>query len=271
MAMHEPTGPGQVGPMASQQGVIGARGAQPSRPAPRPRAAVLAAGAGLLVLAAACAFVIRADRAHPPVMGMDLGWLRLVRGARSTPATDAFKVLSLICGPDGATIIVSVLAAGLTLVGRWRTAIYLALAEAVGSTCSDVTKHFVLRLRPPHPLVAADIGSFPSGHVITTVGVGIALTIVFARPGRRRPALAAVGLAGLLMIFCRTYLAAHWLSDTFEGVLIATGVALLLWWVFAPLIERDRERPVRLPGWFPGRGPASRAAGLSENGDDGPR
>jgi membrane-associated phospholipid phosphatase len=258
--------------MTSQQGVIEALGPQPGPPTARRRAAVFAVGAGLLVLAAAFAVVVRADRASPPVLGMDLRWLGLVRGTRSTPVTDVFKVLSLIGGPVGATIIVSALGAGLVLVARWRTAIYLALAEALGSTCSDLTKHLVLRLRPPHPLVVADIGSFPSGHVITTVGVGIALTIVFARPGHRRPALAAVAVAGLVMMFCRTYLAAHWLSDTFEGVLIATGVALLLWWGFGPVIERDRERPARLPGWFPRPGAGQPRGGrLSVNGGGGPR
>ena len=131
-------------------------------------------------------------------MGMDEGWLSLVRRSRSAPVTDGFKILSLIGGPVGATIIVCVLGAGLLAVARWRTVIYLGLAEALGSTCSDLIKHYVYRHRPPHPLVVADIGSFPSGHVITTVGVGIALTVIFARagpaplgPGRRggrRPA-----------------------------------------------------------------------------------
>jgi membrane-associated phospholipid phosphatase len=234
----------------------------------RRRPVALGAGVLLLAIAAAFALVLPADLAHPPVMGMDLGWLALMRSARSTPVTGVFKILSLIGGPDGATIIVSVVCAGLLVIARWRTAVYLALAEPLGSTCSDLTKHLVLRHRPPHPPVAADIGSFPSGHVITTVGVGVALAIIFARPGHRRWALAAVPVAGLLMMFCRTYLAAHWLSDTFESVPIATGAALTLWWVSGPLIERDRDRPVRLPGWFPRRGLRRQVSG---SGDGDPR
>ena len=219
-------------------------------PPPQRRVAVLAAGLALLAVAAGFAIVIRADRARI-VMGMDEGWLSLMRRSRSAPASDGFKILSLIGGPVGATIIVCVLGAGLLVVARWRTVIYLGLAEALGSTCSDLIKHYVYRHRPPHPLVVADIGSFPSGHVITTVGVGIALTVIFTRPGHRRWALAAVAAAGLLMMFCRTYLAAHWLSDTLESLPVATGVGLVLWWAFGPLLARDRDRPVRLPSWLP--------------------
>ena len=83
--------------------------------------------------------------------------------------------------------------------------------------------------QPPHPLVSADIGLFPSGHVITTVGVGLALTLSFVSQGQRRVALAPVAATGLVMMFCRTYLAAHWLSDTFESLLLATGIGLVLW------------------------------------------
>ena len=232
-------------PDTQQPAAAGTAAAPPPR-----RAAVLAAGVALLAVAAAFAIALRADRARL-VMGMDEGWLSLVRRTRSAPLTGGFKILSLIGGPVGATIIVCAVCAGLLLIGRWRTVIYLGLAEALGSTCSDLIKHFVYRHRPPHPLVVADIGSFPSGHVITTVGVGIALTVIFARPGHRRWALTAVAAAGLLMMFCRTYLAAHWLSDTLESLPVATGVGLILYWIFWPPVGADRDREVRWPAWLP--------------------
>src|SRR5260370_1129313 len=31
------------------------------------------------------------------------------------------------------------------------------------------------------------------------------------------------------MMWCRTYLAAHWLTDTFESLAVAGGIALVLW------------------------------------------
>lgn len=102
----------------------------------------------------------------------------------------------------------------------------------------------MLRHRPPRSLVTAGLGSFPSGHVITTLGVGLALTVAFTRPGRRRYPLAAATAATALMMFARTYLAAHWLSGTLEGALIGAGIGLILWWIFDPLLHHDRDRPL---------------------------
>ena len=247
---HESRAAGQLRPMTSHPDTERVTTADTTAAAPPRRAAVLAGGVALLAVAVVFAVVMRADRARL-VMSMDERWLSLVRRTRSAPLTEGFKILSLIGGPVGATIIVCAVCAGLLLIGRWRTVIYLGLAEALGSTCSDLIKHFVYRHRPPHPLVVADIGSFPSGHVITTIGVGIALSVIFVRPGRRRRALAAVAAAGLLMMFCRTYLAAHWLSNTLESLPVATGVGLILYWCFWPLVRQDRDRPVRVPGWLP--------------------
>ena len=204
--------------------------------------------AGILLLACAAAFagVMRADLHDPPVAGLDHAWLSWVATTRNGALTDLFKVLSVIGGPVGATIIVAVLCAVLLVVGRWRTALYIALAEASGSACSQLVKHAVLRHRPPHPLVTADLGSFPSGHVITTLGVGLSISVAFTRPGHRRYPLAAVAAAAALMTFVRTYLAAHWLSDTVEGLLIGAGLGLILWWIFDPLLDHDRGRPLRL-------------------------
>ena len=107
----------------------------------------------------------------------------------------------------------------------WRrhiwTAVFLALAEACGSGASQLIKHLVERPRPPHPLVRADFGSFPSGHVITTTVVGLALVAALSRPGRHALPLTGVAIAAALMMCCRTYLRAHWLTDTFESVLVA--------------------------------------------------
>jgi membrane-associated phospholipid phosphatase len=125
--------------------------------------------------------------------------------------------------------------------------LFLVLTEACGSALSQLIKHLVQRPRPPHPLVTADFGSFPSGHLITTVAVGLALTLSLSRPGRRRVWAGLVAVAAAVMICVRTYLRAHWLTDTFEGIAIGAGVALVLWWYFAPKLAAERF-PARREG-----------------------
>jgi membrane-associated phospholipid phosphatase len=45
------------------------------------------------------------------------------------------------------------------------------------------------------------------------------------------------------MMVSRTYLGAHWISDTIGGMLIGVGVAVILWAPFAFLLYREQRRP----------------------------
>jgi membrane-associated phospholipid phosphatase len=42
------------------------------------------------------------------------------------------------------------------------------------------------------------------------------------------------------MALTRTYLGAHWFTDTVGGLLVGAGVALVLWAAFAVPLERER-------------------------------
>jgi membrane-associated phospholipid phosphatase len=202
---------------------------------------MLYAGLALLALAAAFAAVMAARPARPPAAGLDRWWLSVVTTWQATPLTRAGEVLSYAAGPWGGTVVVAVVVVLLLWRRRVWPAVFLALAEAAGSSASQLIKHLVERPRPPHPLVQADFGSFPSGHVITTVVVGLALVAVLSRPGHRRLPLAGVAAAAVLMMCCRTYLRAHWLTDTFESVVVAAGIALVLWFLFTLALRRPRQ------------------------------
>jgi undecaprenyl-diphosphatase len=214
--------------------------AEPETAERRRRPAMLACGLVLLSMAAGFAAVVAADPGKPPATGLDRWWLSQVTGWQAAPLTRAGQVLSYVGGPWGGTVVVAVIALYLLWRRRVWTAVFAALAEGCGSGASQLIKHLVIRPRPPHPLVRADFGSFPSGHVITTVVVGLVLVAVLSRAGRRALPLAGVAAAAVIMICCRTYLRAHWLTDTFESVLVATGIALMLWWWFAPALARER-------------------------------
>jgi len=215
-----------------------------SGPPARPRA-LLAAALALLAVAGAFAAVVAAHPVRPPTARLDRWWLATVHGWQQPWLTRAGVVISYLAGPWGGTVLVAIVVFVLLLRRRWWwTALFVALTEAAGSGASQLIKHLVRRPRPPHPLVRADFGSFPSGHVITTVAVGLALTAALARPARRPVWLAGTALAAVIMILTRTYLRAHWLSDTFEGVAVGAGLALLLWWWFTPKLAAERRRPL---------------------------
>lgn len=211
---------------------------------------MLAAGVALLAAAAAFAAVM-ADQVSEPARNpgpfttrLDQWWLSVVTSWQAGPLTRAGEVLSYLAGPWGGTVVVAILVVLLLWRRRIWTAVFLALAEACGSGSSQLIKHLVERPRPPHPLVRADFGSFPSGHVITTMVVGLALVAALSRAGRRALPLTGVAIAAALMMCCRTYLRAHWLTDTFESVLVASGIALVLWYLFTPVLRREQRIPL---------------------------
>lgn len=207
-------------------------------------AGLAVAGGMLLALAAGFAALVGADPAHPLTIGLDRSWHAIVEPARDRLITEGAKIVSLAGGPAGGTVIVIVVAAFLWFVRRRRAgAVFLVATLAVSSGASQLIKHLVLRPRPPGALVPADVGSFPSGHVITSLAVGAALVLVLARPGHRRVPLALVAVVTLLMMWCRTYLGAHWLSDTFESILVAGGLVLVGWAFAGSYVDRELERP----------------------------
>lgn len=45
------------------------------------------------------------------------------------------------------------------------------------------------------------------------------------------------------MMLSRTYLGAHWISDTVGGMLVGVGVAVIIWAPFALALYREHRRP----------------------------
>jgi len=119
---------------------------------------------------------------------------------------------------------------------RW-TALYALIAIASSALVVQGLKIAFGRQRPEDILLPLDNGSFPSGHVANAATLMAVIAIVTWRIWVT--ALGAVYV--VLMALSRTYLGAHWVTDTIGGLLIGAGIAFIVW---APLARRIHdERP----------------------------
>ena len=161
------------------------------------------------------------------IQRVDDHWLRLVIDARSGPLTSVAKVFNVL----GLAVVIwpirLAVAGFLALRRRWWHLVAFASAVALSEAAIGTLKALYDRTRPPHPLVSVTGKSFPSGHALAASATIVAIVIALFPEGPRRYwwGVGAVAFA-LVMGLSRTYLAAHWLSDSVAGILMGTSVAL---------------------------------------------
>lgn len=140
-------------------------------------------------------------------------------------------------GVVGIYVVPLAIIAVLLIIRRPWAAIFFTISTVLSAGAVQLIKNVVGRPRPEDMLVTSDYGSFPSGHTANAATLAVALGIIFPKVW--------VWIAGLfytvLMLLSRTYLGAHWLSDTLGGLLIGVGVALIVW---APFATRLRGEPI---------------------------
>lgn len=196
-------------------------------PALRPRRPwLVAAGAAAVLLAGLVG--LWAVRTHPAV---DESWLRFAIGLRGPGWNELALALNQLGGGILGVFVVPILGTALLAwrVGRWPAAFFL-VASAASALVVQLLKAGFDRARPAEILVTADPGSFPSGHTANAATIAVVLGVLFLRG----PVWLAGALYTLLMAFSRTYLGAHWLSDTLGGLLVGAGIAVLTWALFLP-------------------------------------
>lgn len=181
----------------------------------------------LLLVAVALSVSLLVDPVHPWFQPFDTWWMDLVARHRSRPLTDVAKALNLV----GSTVFTLPLRLTALLVlllrRRWTQTIAFVTAVVVSEVCIGPLKAIVDRPRPPLPLVETGGASFPSGHAIAAAVTAFGLVIAFLPRGRRRLhwTIVAALIAGS-MAWSRTYLGAHWATDTIAGVCLGTGFAI---------------------------------------------
>ncbi len=183
-------------------------------------------------------FVVYADDRQP--LAVDVWWHGLMVATLSPFGV----VLAWIPSIVGGTIGMIVIAIGLVAIFLWRRrlwdaadiAIAIALVVAIGAPMS----YIVARVRPDDSLAENTATSFPSGHtaVATTVVITLALLL-------RRWYVWAAGVVWVLwMMWARTYLHAHWLSDVFAGLFEGIAVSTLVWCAVQAVRDRWDARSV---------------------------
>ncbi len=196
-------------------------------------------GVGALLLVVLLAAVIFYREVNKP-FGFEVEWMGELVEARAPVWTIPALVFNWVGGGISSIVFVPLTIIGGLLIWRrpW-AALYYAIAAATSVTLVLIIKNLVGRPRPTQILVAPDYGSFPSGHSANAALIATTLGIVFWRVW--------IWVTGavytILMMLSRTYLGAHWISDTVGGMLVGVGVAVIIWAPFALRLYRERRLP----------------------------
>lgn len=171
---------------------------------------------------------------------VDGEWMAEVLEWRSPVGEAASRVFDFLGGGWFAIWLVPIAVAVVLLVLRrpWGALLFVA-GSAVSAGIVQVLKTLYGRARPEEILLDLDSGSYPSGHVANAATIAVLATVLVARWW-----VAVAGAAYVvLMAFSRTYLGAHWVTDTVGGALLGASVALLGWALLARRLRREREAP----------------------------
>ncbi|WAC69511.1 phosphatase PAP2 family protein [Microbacterium sp. SL75] len=194
---------------------------------------------GVVCIALACALGAWVFFRGPSPFALDVWWNQLFASSPSQPLLIFSIVMDTVGGHLTAVVIVPVLGALALFLSRRRwSALYFLTASVGSALLVQVVKHTFGRARPEDILIISDYGSFPSGHTANAATIAVVAAVLFPAFWVR-----IVGVAWVvLMAFSRTYLHAHWLSDTAGGALIGAGAALVLAAAFSRLRARDEDR-----------------------------
>ena len=192
-----------------------------------------------LGLVAVIALIVVYREANKP-FGFEVEWMGELVEHRGQPWTALAMIFNNVGGGILAIAVIPVvIIVSLLLFRRPWAALYYAAATILVTGLVQLVKHLVDRPRPADILVAADPGSFPSGHSANAAVMAATFAVIFPRVW----VWVAGGVYTIGMMLSRTYLGAHWISDTVGGLLIGVAVAIILWAPLATKLHREAEQP----------------------------
>lgn len=203
-----------------------------------PRRLAAIAGGVTLLLVVGLGLLVTLRTLNPE--GIDAEWMDEIVEHRSPFWEVPARVFDFIGGGWFSVLAIPVGVAVLFLVARrpWAASAFI-LGCALSGGVVQLMKAAFGRARPSDILLTLESPSFPSGHTANAATVVVLLALLL-----RRAWIAWAGAVYVvLMALSRTYLGAHWITDTIGGALVGAAVAVLTWALFATRVRA--ERPVR--------------------------
>jgi membrane-associated phospholipid phosphatase len=212
-----------------------------------PVAAILISGL-LFTAWAGDAFIDLAEKVHAKnaaLQKIDTSIHDWAVSERTAGATTFFTAMTIIGGPVGLAVLLTIIAIILAIRRHWSWLIYLAVTAGGGALLDLELKRYFARARPlaAEMLRRANGYSFPSGHAMGSAVAFGALAYLAFRAIKSWPAKAAVMALCYTLVasiaLSRVYLGVHWISDVLAGVTVGTV------WVTTTTVAYETLRRIR--------------------------